>query len=191
MDLSGHKIILGSASPRRKELMAGLDLDFTVEMGTDCDESYDPATPVEEIPMAIATAKSHGFHRKLSDDEILITADTLVFCGTRKMGKPKTREEAAAMLRELSGKTHTVTTGVFIRTNWKNCGFSCSSQVTFKELEDSEIYYYIDKYRPFDKAGGYGIQEWIGYIGITSISGSYYNIMGLPVQRLYTALKEF
>lgn len=191
MDLNGHRVILGSASPRRKELLAGLDFDFTVDTGTDCDESYDPATPHEEIPLRIAEAKSAGFHRPLEDDEILITAGTMVFCGNDIMGKPKTREVAIDMLHGLSGRIHKVVTGVFIRSNAKSTGFTCTSEVTFKQLADSEIEYYVDKYRPYDKAGAYGIQEWIGYIGITSISGSYYNIMGLPVQRLYSAIKDF
>lgn len=191
MNLSGHRIILGSASPRRKELLAGLDLEFTVDAETNCDEKYDPAARHDMIPLEIAKAKSRGFHRPLEDDEVLITADTMVFCGKDIMGKPKDRDDAVHMLRRLSGNTHTVVTGVYIRTNAKGQGFACTSEVTFKKLEDSEIEYYIDRYRPYDKAGAYGIQEWIGYAGITSINGSYYNIMGLPVQRLYTALKDF
>ena len=115
----------------------------------------------------------------------------MVFCDNDIMGKPKTREAAIDMLHRLSGRVHTVVTGVFIRSNAKSKGFTCTSEVTFKQLADSEIEYYVDKYRPYDKAGAYGIQEWIGYIGITSISGSYYNIMGLPVQRLYSAIKDF
>lgn len=191
MNLSEHRIILGSASPRRKELLAGLDLEFTVDAETNCDEKYDPASRHDIIPLEIAKAKSKGFHRPLEDDEVLITADTMVFCGRDIMGKPKDRDDAVHMLRRLSGNTHTVVTGVYIRTNAKGQGFACTSEVTFKKLEDSEIEYYIDRYRPYDKAGAYGIQEWIGYAGITSINGSYYNIMGLPVQRLYTALKDF
>lgn len=191
MNLSEHRIILGSASPRRKELLAGLDLEFTVDAETNCDEKYDPAARHDMIPLEIAKAKSRGFHRPLEDDEVLITADTMVFCGKDIMGKPKDRDDAVHMLRRLSGNTHTVVTGVYIRTNAKGQGFACTSEVTFKKLEDSEIEYYIDRYRPYDKAGAYGIQEWIGYAGITSINGSYYNIMGLPVQRLYTALKDF
>ncbi len=191
MNLSEHRIILGSASPRRKELLAGLDLEFTVDAETNCDEKYDPAARHDMIPLEIAKAKSKGFHRPLEDDEVLITADTMVFCGRDIMGKPKDRDDAVHMLRRLSGNTHTVVTGVYIRTNAKGQGFACTSEVTFKKLEDSEIEYYIDRYRPYDKAGAYGIQEWIGYAGITSINGSYYNIMGLPVQRLYTALKDF
>ena len=190
MHLPGYRLILGSASPRRKELLAGLDLDFTVDTATDCDESYDPAIPREEIPLRIAEAKSAGFHRPLADDEVLITADTMVFCDEAIMGKPKNREEAVRMLRTLSGRTHTVTTGVYVRSNRACEGFTCTSEVVFSRLEDSEIEYYVDKYSPLDKAGAYGIQEWIGYIGITSIKGSYYNIMGLPVQRLYSVLKR-
>ena len=191
MNLSEHRIILGSASPRRKELLAGLDLEFTVDAETNCDEKYDPAARHDMIPLEIAKAKSKGFHRPLEDDEVLITADTMVFCGRDIMGKPKDRDDAVHMLRRLSGNTHTVGTGVYIRPNAKGQGIACTSEVTFKKLEDSERESCSDRYRPYDKAGAYGIQEWIGYAGITSINGSYYNIMGLPVQRLYTALKDF
>lgn len=186
-----YKIILGSASPRRKELLAGLGLAFTVDPRNGGDESYDPRAQKETIPLHIATAKSRNFHRPLEDDEMLITADTMVFCGDTIMGKPSGRDEAFSMLRMLSGRTHTVTTGVFIRTNAREKGFHCTSEVTFKTLDDREIAYYIDNYAPYDKAGAYGIQEWIGYAGITGISGSYYNIMGLPVQRLYSELLNF
>ena len=139
----------------------------------------------------MAVSKSKGFHRPLETDEILITADTVVICGEDILGKPSGREDAVRMLRKLSGRTHRVVTGVCIRDIGHKSVFSCTSEVEFKPLSDEEINYYIDRYRPFDKAGGYGIQEWIGYIGITSIRGSYFNIVGLPVQRLYTVLSEF
>ena len=180
--LKDRRIVLGSASPRRRELLAGLGLEFTVEATPGAPETYSPDLQPDEIPSALAVSKSEGFHRPLKPDEILITADTVVICGEDILGKPADRDAAARMLRELSGRTHRVVTGVCLRD---------TSEVEFKSLTDEEISYYIDRFRPFDKAGSYGIQEWIGYIGITSIRGSYFNIVGLPVQRLYTALGEF
>ena len=189
--LSGRRIVLGSASPRRRELLAGLGLDFTVEATPGAPETYSPGLRPDEVSVALAASKSEGFHRPLEPDEILITADTVVICGDDILGKPSDREDAVRMLRELSGRTHRVVTGVCIRDTGHRNIFSSTSEVEFKALSDEEINYYIDRYRPFDKAGGYGIQEWIGYIGITSIRGSYFNIVGLPVQRLYTVLSEF
>ncbi|HIZ87590.1 MAG TPA: septum formation protein Maf [Candidatus Coprenecus pullistercoris] len=189
--LSGRRIVLGSASPRRRELLAGLGLEFTVEATPGAPETYSPDLSPDEVPSALAASKSEGFHRLLEDDEILITADTVVICGPDILGKPSGRDEAAQMLRELSGRAHRVVTGVCIRDTRHRSIFSCTSEVEFKTLTDEEINYYIERFRPFDKAGSYGIQEWIGYIGITSIRGSYFNIVGLPVQRLYTALSEF
>ena len=189
--LRGRRIVLGSASPRRRELLAGLGLEFTVEATPGAPETYSPDLQPEEIPSVLAVSKSEAFHRPLEPDEILITADTVVICGKDILGKPAGEEDAARMLRELSGRTHRVVTGVCLRDTERRHVFSCTSEVEFKPLTDEEIAYYIDRYRPFDKAGSYGIQEWIGYIGITSIRGSYFNIVGLPVQRLYTALSEF
>ena len=183
--LKDRRIVLGSASPRRRELLAGLGLEFTVEATPGAPETYD------EIPSSLAVSKSEGFHRPLKPGEILITADTVVICGEDILGKPADRDAAARMLRELSGRTHRVVTGVCLRDTERRHVFSCTSEVVFKTLTEEEIFYYIDRFRPFDKAGSYGIQEWIGYIGITSIRGSYFNIVGLPVQRLYTALGEF
>ena len=189
--LKDRRIVLGSASPRRRELLAGLGLEFTVEATPGAPETYSPYLQPDEIPSALAISKSEGFHRPLEPDEILITADTVVICGEDILGKPADRDAAARMLRELSGRTHRVVTGVCLRDTGRRHVFSCTSEVEFKTLTDEEISYYIDRFRPFDKAGSYGIQEWIGYIGITSIRGSYFNIVGLPVQRLYTALGEF
>ena len=189
--LRGRRIVLGSASPRRRELLAGLGLEFTVEATPGAPETYSPDLQPEEIPSVLAVSKSEAFHRPLEPDEILITADTVVICREDILGKPAGEEDAARMLRELSGRTHRVVTGVCLRDTERRQVFSCTSEVEFKPLTDEEIAYYIDRYRPFDKAGSYGIQEWIGYIGITSIRGSYFNIVGLPVQRLYTALSEF
>lgn len=191
MDLKGKKIILGSNSPRRKELLAGLNIDFIVDTGNTFEETYDSSTPHEQIPEVLSEGKSYGFHRQLEDDEILITSDTLVLCGDRVMGKPHSREEAYDMLRFLSGREHKVITAVTIRDR-KSCTTSSDTAiVNFKELSDNEIYYYIDNFKPFDKAGAYGIQEWIGYIGIGKIEGSYFTIMGFPVHLVYQELLKF
>ena len=189
-NMKGKKYILASGSPRRKELMSGLDLDFVVETGTDCDENYDENMPLDEIPEYLSSKKSDAFHRELEKDEVLITADTMVLCEDRILGKPHDREEAIRMLKLLSNRTHRVLTGVTLRSSKKRKSFTATTTVTFRELEDSEILYFIDRYKPFDKAGAYAVQEWIGYIGITSIQGSFFNVMGLPVQRLYDELKK-
>lgn len=191
MDTKGKKIILGSNSPRRKELLAGLNIAFTVDTGNTFEEVYDPQTPHERIPEVLSEGKSYGFHRPLEEDEILITSDTLVLCGDRVMGKPHSREEAIDMLRFLSGREHKVITAVTLRDHKACITSSDTAIVHFKELTDSEIYYYIDKFRPFDKAGAYGIQEWIGYIGIGRIEGSFFTIMGLPVHLVYQELLKF
>lgn len=188
MDIRGKKIILGSNSPRRKELLAGLDIEFEVDTRNSFEETYDPSTPIEKIPEVLSEGKSYGFHRELADDEILITSDTLVMCGDRVMGKPHSREEAFDMLRCLSGREHKVITAVTLRDSSGCNTLSDTAIVYFKELTDSEIEYYIDNYKPFDKAGAYGIQEWIGYTGIGKIEGSYFTIMGLPVHLVYEGL---
>lgn len=182
---------LASASPRRRELLKGLDIDFTVEPGKDEKEAYSEGMPHTEIPEFLARHKSESFHRELVPREVLITADTLVFLDEKILGKPHSSEEAHQMLRALSGRTHTVTTGMALRTRERIHTFSDTTEVDFRPLADPEIDYYIKTYRPFDKAGAYGIQEWIGYTGITAIRGSYFNVMGLPVQRLYTELCNF
>lgn len=188
MDIRDRKIILGSNSPRRKELLAGLDIEFEVDTRNNFEEVYDPSTPIEKIPEVLAEGKSYGFHRELTENEILITSDTLVMCGDRVMGKPHSREEAFDMLRCLSGREHKVITAVTMRDNAGCFTSSDTAIVHFKELSDNEITYYIDNYRPFDKAGAYGIQEWIGYMGIGKIEGSYFTIMGLPVHLVYEGL---
>lgn len=188
MNPIGKKIILGSNSPRRKELLAGLDITFEVDTRNNFEEVYDPSTPIEKIPEVLSEGKSYGFHRELSEDEILITSDTLVMCGERVMGKPHSREEAIDMLRCLSGREHKVITAITLRDS-HNCRTSSDTAIVyFKELTDSEIEYYVDNYKPFDKAGAYGIQEWIGYMGIGKIEGSYFTIMGLPVHLVYEEL---
>ena len=187
----GYTFTLASASPRRRELLKGLDIAFTVEPGKDEREAFSPELPHTEIPAFLARHKSETFHRELAPGEVLITADTLVFLDEQILGKPAGPEEAAAMLRALSGRTHVVITGMALRTREKVHTFSDITEVDFRPLTDDEIAYYIEKYQPVDKAGAYGIQEWLGYIGITAIRGSYFNVMGLPVQRLYTEVCGF
>lgn len=189
--LKERRLILGSASPRRKELLGGLGLPFVVDAQANAEEKYDPATPLEKVPEVLARFKSEAFHRDLEDDEILITADTVVICNGELLGKPKDRADAERMLGMLSGNTHKVITSVCIRDMYRMSVFSVESLVTFKPLAGEEIAYYLDNYSPYDKAGSYGIQEWIGYVGISSIEGSHYNVMGLPVQRLYQELSLF
>ena len=191
MDTHGKRIILASNSPRRKELLAALDIDFTVDTGTSFVETYSPDTPHERVPERMSLGKSLGFHRKLDSDEILVTSDTMVLCGKEILGKPVDREDAERMLKLLSGREHQVITAVTIRDQEHEKTFSVTSSVFFKELSNSEIDYYIDTYKPFDKAGASGIQEWIGYIGITGIEGSFYNVMGFPTQRFYDELQSF
>lgn len=191
MNTKGHTIILGSGSPRRRELLAGLDLTFEVDTRNNFEEIYDPATPQESIPAVLSEGKSLGFHRDLSDKEILMTSDTLVLCEGKVMGKPRGREEAIGMIRSLSGRWHQVITAVTVRDSKHMKTVSDTALVHFKELSDNEIEYYVDTYRPFDKAGAYGIQEWIGYIGIGKIEGSYFTIMGFPVHLVYQELLKF
>lgn len=191
MDLKGKMIILGSNSPRRKELLGGLDIDFQVDTRNTFEEIYDPDTPQERIPEVLSEGKSYGFHRTLSDEEILITSDTLVLCEDRVMGKPASREDAIDMIQCLSNKNHKVITAITLRDKNHCITVSDTALVHFKPLTDSEIEYYVDTYRPFDKAGAYGIQEWIGYIGIDKIEGSYFTIMGLPVHLVYQELVKF
>lgn len=190
-DIRKRKYILASGSPRRQELMAGLDLDFSVELCGECDESYPESMDIYKVPEFISNAKSDAFRRRLNDDEVLITADTMVLCDGMALGKPKDRKDAVTMLELLSGKKHKVLTGVTLRDNFRRHSFTTSTEVTFSALERNDIEYYVDRYRPFDKAGAYAIQEWIGFIGIKSIEGSYFNVVGLPVQRLYEELKSF
>ena len=191
MDTKGYHIILGSGSPRRKELLNELGIEFNVDTKNTFEEIYSDDTPQEQIPEVLAEGKSLGFHRELSNNEILITSDTLVLCENRVMGKPRDREDAVDMLKALSGRSHKVITAVTFRNTERIKTVSDTAIVHFKELTDNEINYYIDNYHPFDKAGAYGIQEWIGYIGIDRIEGSYFTIMGLPVHLVYKLLLEF
>lgn len=181
------KIILSSNSPRRKELLAGLDVDFEVRVLKGIDESYPAGLPIEEIPLYISREKAAAY--TIGDDELVLTADTVVVVDCEVLGKPTDAADAYRMLRLISGRTHQVITGVCLTTATEQRAFTVTTDVTFRVLEDAEINYYIERYQPFDKAGAYGIQEWIGYVGVTAIRGSYFNVMGLPVQRIYDELK--
>lgn len=185
------KIILASNSPRRRELLAGLCLDFEVRVLPDIDESYPETLAALDTAEYIAAKKADAYRTAMAPDELIITADTVVIVGDEVLGKPANDREARDMLLKLSGRTHQVVTGVCLTTQQQSSRFSVRTDVTFKPLTEAEIQYYIEKYKPFDKAGAYGIQEWIGYIGCTGLNGSYYNVMGLPVQRIYTELQKF
>jgi len=190
-NLKKYHIILASNSPRRQELLAGLDIDFEVKVLPYIDENYPKNLPLQQIAEFIAKEKADAYRRVMRSGDLIITADTVVIAGEEVMGKPKDVADAHRMLRKLSGCTHQVITGVCLTTFDSQRVFSVSTDVTFKQLTDEEISFYIDTYRPFDKAGAYGIQEWIGYVGVTGLSGSYFNVMGLPVQRIYTELTTF
>ena len=187
-NLKKYKIKLASNSPRRRELLAGLGLDFEVKLLPGIDESYPERLPGEEIPVYIARKKAEAYRRDIGPDELIITADTIVYIDGPVLGKPADAEEARRMLRQLSGRTHQVITGVCLTTADRQKAFSAVTDVTFDTLGDEEIDYYIEHYRPYDKAGAYGVQEWIGFVGVSRLEGSYFNVMGLPVQRLYREL---
>ena len=189
-NLKKYKVILASASPRRRELLAGLDVEFEVRALPDVDESFPPELQGGDIPLHISKKKADTYRPAMAADELVITADTIVWLDGVALGKPVDEADARRMLRNMSGKTHSVFTGVAITTKDSQRCFVAQSDVTFAQLTDDEIDYYIAKYRPMDKAGSYGAQEWIGYIGMSNIVGSYFNVMGLPVQRLYSELKE-
>ena len=189
--LENYKVILASTSPRRRELLKGLELNFECASPLTDDESYPDTLLGGEIPMYIATKKADSMLPKMDDNTIVIAADTIAWFDGKVYGKPKDRAEAIQMLKDFSGNTHAVFTGCCLRTKEKSHPFYAVSYVTFARLKDEEIEYYVDHYKPFDKAGAYGVQEWIGYIGVVSIEGSFYNIMGLPLQRLYTEINKF
>lgn len=194
-NLEKFTVVLASASPRRRELLAMLDIPFEIRPLEDCDETYPADLPPLEISEFLAIKKSNEFYRRFQAEStaniLSITADTMVIVDGKPIGKPTDYGQAKAMLRTLAGKTHTVVTGVSIRTKNKHLSFSSLSKVEFAELTEEEIEYYLFKYRPYDKAGAYGIQEWIGAVAIKSIQGSFYNVMGLPVHRLFNHLKTF
>lgn len=190
-NLNRYKILLASKSPRRRELLTQLRVPFNVITIGGINESYPKDLPALEVPLYIGMAKARVYAAHIHENEMVITADTVVICDERIMGKPKDAAEAHEMLRFLSGKTHRVATGVVITTAEKQESFTTVTEVTFSELTDGEINYYVENYLPYDKAGGYGIQEWIGAVAVSSIKGSYYNVMGLPVHQLYQHLKQF
>ena len=191
MKITDYRIVLASNSPRRVELLRGIDIEFEVKVLPDIDESYPDDLPGEEIAEYVAIKKAQANIGTLSEHELLITADTVVLLGDKVYGKPTSHEDAKEMLRALSGKTHRVITGVCLTSTKKQTSFAASSDVVFAPITDDEIDYYVDRYSPMDKAGAYGVQEWIGYVAVKHISGSYFNIMGLPIQRLYRELTNF
>lgn len=185
-----YNFILASKSPRRQELLKSLGIDFSIQL-KEVNEVYPANLPKEEIPVYLAELKAQPFKNELTKNDLLITADTVVCLEEHVLGKPGSLEEAVEMLQKLSGKQHQVITGVCLSSHNKTKSFYALTNVVFKKLTSEEINYYIDTFRPFDKAGAYGIQEWIGSIGITSIEGSFYNVMGLPVQKLYENIQSF
>lgn len=190
-NLKDYNIILASGSPRRKELLAGLGINFETKVLKGIDESYPNNIPAKEVAEYISKQKAAAYKNILNDKDMIITADTVVINGKEILGKPHNKQQALEMLENLSNKTHSVVTGVTILTKEKSISFSTETKVDFAKLSGEEINYYIDNYKPFDKAGAYGIQEWIGYVAVKSISGSYFNVMGLPIQRLYQELKNW
>ena len=183
------KIILASNSPRRRELLSGLDVDYEIRVMPDIAEDYPEDLPVELVPEYISKEKAAAYLPALADDELVITADTVVILDGDIIGKPHSLDEAKQMLRRLSGRKHRVVTGVCLTTTQQQHTFSAKTDVQFSPLTDEEIEYYVEKYKPLDKAGAYGVQEWIGYVAVTALEGSYYNVMGFPVQRVYQELK--
>lgn len=191
MKITDYKVLLASNSPRREELLRGIDIDFEIKVLPDIDETYPSNLALEEVAEFVAQKKATSYYSILKENELMITADTVVVLEGKIYGKPKDEEEAKEMLLALSGKTHRVISGVCLTSTIKQTCFSVTSDVEFSDLTNEEIEYYVERYSPLDKAGSYGVQEWIGYIGVKHISGSYYNIMGLPIQRLYRELKSF
>lgn len=183
-----YRVILGSGSPRRKELLAMLDIDFEVRSAGDVDESYPADLPAEEVPLYLARKKSNAFLSGLRENELVITADTVVICDNNVLGKPADTEEAFRMLKMLSGRKHAVVTGITVATREIQISDTAITEVEFAPLSDETIREYIGRYRPLDKAGAYGIQEWIGAVAVKGINGSFYNVMGLPLHLLTTLL---
>ena len=191
MRITHYKVILASASPRRRELLSGLDLPYELRTLPNIDESFPADLPHEAVPEYLARKKAAVYHDTLKEDELLITADTVVLLNGLILGKPADREEARQMLQMLSGARHRVITGICLTSVAKDVVFSDTAWVTFGCLTDEEIDYYLDSYSPMDKAGAYGVQEWIGYVGVEKIEGSYFNVMGFPIYKVYRELKRF
>ena len=189
--LKNHRLILASQSPRRRQLLSDCGLEYELAERYEVEELFPATMEADEVPVYLSRLKSEGYPAELAENDILLTADTVVIIDNEILGKPADEAEARAMLRKLSGRAHRVTTGVTLRSKSRVESFAVQSDVYFRALTDEEIDYYVERYRPMDKAGSYGIQEWIGYVGIERIDGSFYNVMGLPVQRVYAALAEF
>lgn len=189
--LKNKRLILASKSPRRQQLLRELGVEFEVRANGDDEELYPETLSMIEIPIYLAKHKANPLLNQLTPEEILITSDTIVWCNGHVIGKPVDQDDAYRILSILSGNKHVVVTGVCLSSLEKSTCFHVTTDVFFRKLTDEEIWYYIKKYKPFDKAGAYGIQEWIGFIGVERIEGSYFNVMGLPVQRLYTELQNF
>ncbi len=190
-NLKKYQILLASKSPRRRELLEQLRINFTIISLSGIEETYPADLPVTEVPLYLARLKADAYRKLIHGNEMIITADTVVIDNGKVLGKPKDHKEAARMLRELSGHSHEVATGVTVSTIDRSEAFVTRTEVKFAELTDQEIEYYIESFNPYDKAGAYGIQEWIGCVAVEYIKGSFYNVMGLPVQRLYEVLKSF
>lgn len=189
--LIGRRLLLASKSPRRSQLMRDCGLDFEIVDGREAEEVYSAEMPAEEVAEYLSRLKSDAYADVIVEGDVLVTADTIVVAGGQILGKPTDKQDATRMLELLSGAEHTVITGVTLRTTDKCESFSCCSKVRFRAIDHDEVEYYLDTYCPYDKAGAYGIQEWIGYVAIEGIEGSFYNVMGLPIQMLYVKLKEF
>ena len=189
--LKEYRLILASQSPRRRQLLADAGIEFVLAPRFECDESFPATMLAEQVAEYLSCLKADAYPESLGERDILLTADTVVIADGKVLGKPKDRADAIAIIEQLSGREHQVVTGVSLTNASARHSFSTLSRVKFRTLSREEIEYYVDNYRPFDKAGAYGIQEWIGYVGIEGIEGSFYNVMGLPVQRVYCSLKEF
>lgn len=191
MQLTNYKIVLASNSPRRKELLSGIDIDYRVFTLPNIDEAYPETLPKKDVAQFLSQKKASAYADMLDDDTLLITADTVVILHGEILEKPRDKNDAKRMLRMLASQTHHVITGVCLTTKDKQHCFSDTAKVTFGALSDEEIEYYVEKYLPMDKAGAYGVQEWIGYVAVEKIEGSYFNVMGLPIYKVYQALKAF
>ncbi len=190
-NLSKYNIILASQSPRRHELLKGIDIPFSIKVIDGLEEKFPPHLQAGDIPLFLSELKASAYLESMDENDLIITADTIVWNQGKLLEKPKDLSDAKGMLQNLSGKTHEVFTGVCIQTKEKKESFCAVSRVLFAELTEDEIDYYLSKYKPLDKAGSYGVQEWIGYIAVEHIEGSYFNVMGLPIHQLYKALKKF
>ena len=189
--LKSFRLILASQSPRRRQLLGDAGIEFELAPRYECEECYPDSLSAVEVAEYLSRLKSEAYPEPLGEGDILLTADTIVVACDKVLGKPEDREDAIKTIKMLSGRQHEVITGVTLRSATRKVSFSSHSKVNFRDLTDEEIAYYVDTYSPMDKAGAYGIQEWIGYVGIEGIEGSFYNVMGLPVQRLYCELDKF